>query len=164
MVLSSVRIGLTVLIAVMFATMAWTAMGFPELAGYFPLAVGVGGGGLAVGSLLFDLARWRKVGSAVGEDVGATAAVAEADDAGSAGRTFLRALYYLGWTIGYIALIWVVGVLVATPLFLALFLSIEAKVRWRWIILSSAIMVGFLHQVAEILSLYWPESLLGWFA
>lgn len=161
MVLSSVRVLLTALAAVAFAAMAWTSLDFPELGRYFPLAVGVGGAVLAVGSLLFDAVRWRKVGSAVGRDAGATASLGEADDVSEATQVFVRTLYYLAWMLGFIALIWLAGILLATPLFLVAFLSIEAGVRWRWILVSSGFMVVFLYQVAEIMTLYWPRNLLG---
>lgn len=163
MLLIRLRLGLTIAVAVLFAAMAWEATEFQTLARYFPQAITVAGGVFAVLSALFDVARILSPHRRASDDSGGSDALAmdveETGDNASFQRNVLRALYYLAWFIGYGVLISLVGILIASAIFLVLFLKIEAHAKWRLVLICTASMVVLLYLTASVLSLHWPTPL-----
>ena len=81
----------------------------------------------------------------------------EADDP----RAILRrAGIMVLWTLGYILGIWVVGLMAATAIFLVAFLFLEGRTGWKPPIIGTAIVLGGIAILAEMLNLAWPDYLL----
>ncbi|CEI82504.1 hypothetical protein J18TS1_29210 [Oceanobacillus oncorhynchi subsp. incaldanensis] len=73
----------------------------------------------------------------------------------------LQPLKYIGWVIGYLLLIFIGGLLLATVIFLFTFLIFESKMK----LLSAGISVVFVLICVSLLSsaldIYWPTNLIG---
>ena len=74
-----------------------------------------------------------------------------------------RAAKFFGWLIGLLLGIWLLGFFVTVPLFVLLYLKLEAKEGW---LLSLALTVGaliFLIGLFEqVLKTHWPLPLIPW--
>lgn len=120
--------GRLLLEVIVLAVAIWAfveALSFRPRAAYFPLAAsGIVVAGTTV-QLTIDLASLAKGRPVVrqGMDVESTVR-----DLG--GRGLLLALRYLGWFVGFIVALNAVGVFVAAMVFVAAFVTVEA--RWRW--------------------------------
>lgn len=145
---SASRLAFLAAVCILFAAAAWTAGGFPPRARIFPQVVAV--------TCLF---------------LGFLAAAR-----GFAGKGNLReerpgffldhlrsALPYLGWLAGYYAAICLLGLVLASGLFVAAFLAGEGEVAWYRSVVGGAIISGFLLGLGVLVGLDWPPGLLtGW--
>jgi beta-lactamase regulating signal transducer with metallopeptidase domain len=156
------RFGFDVLIIALFGATAYMSLDFRELAQYMPLYISLLALILAFTNLIVDLVRWRATGTAVGSDTIATAALREDDpeEAGEVRATFARVVRYLGWVLGYVLLIWVIGLVPATAVFLVAFLVIEARMRLVLIAIGTVLTLAALMGISELMNLFWPPSLL----
>lgn len=163
--LTRIRLGFDVAVLALFIGAAVEALDFRDRARYMPLYGSVFAAVLATGNLVVDVLRWRRLGTAVAGDALPTAAVTEddTDEGGTAGQALAGAAYYLGWVVGYIALIWVAGLIPATVVFLAGFLTFVARARWVLVVVGTATTVVALIAISEVMNLYWPSSLLTLF-
>ena len=81
---------------------------------------------------------------------------------------FLTILPYLLWLAAYYAVIYVIGMVAASGLFVFLFLLIEGKVKWYYALPAGLFILFFLIQMEDVMSLRWPRSIvdpiemLGW--
>lgn len=163
--MDNLKLGFGVFVLIVFSLAAYTSMGFHRLAMYFPFAVSVLGvvlSGAYVGTLV--LARIRGVtGKPVHADKdtvlgGTIEGTIEVPDAASEIR---KALPYLAWFIGYILLIALAGIVVASALFLAAFLYREARMRWWGVLISVVSTLVVLYTFSGVMRLYWPRNLFG---
>lgn len=159
------RLTLSLCIGCLFAYAAFEAVDFSRRARYMPLYVSVAGLGLTVLLVSLDLWRMRSVagrqtlrGRVAIEDLAAEDTFSVADEQ----HRFKRTAYYLGWMVAYVGTIAVVGLPVASSLFLGLFLWIEARMRLPGIALCIAGMLAGLLVLTHLMHLRWPASVIGW--
>jgi hypothetical protein len=161
----AIRLALGVAILAVFVFAAMEAMHYSRLARYMPLYVSAAGIVFSLLSIGVDLWRLRTARA-----LRTTAAIVAPEDFEAPGRLsqgeemqrIRLAMYYLLWVLGYVALIGIVGLPVATAIFLGLFLAIEARMR----ILGTAVGIGLvllaLLALTRLVNLRWPPSLIGW--
>lgn len=74
-----------------------------------------------------------------------------------------RAAKFFGWIIGLLLGIWLLGFFVTVPLFVFLYLKLEAKEGWLlsfW--LTAAALVFLIGIFEQILHTHWPQPLIPW--
>jgi hypothetical protein len=159
--MDNLKLGFGVALFVVFSLAAYTSMGFHRLAMYFPFAVSVLGvvlSGAYVGKLLFARIRGGTEISVHAATDTVLDGTMEVPDAVSEIR---KALPYLAWFIGYILLIALAGIVVASALFLAAFLYREARMRWWGVLISVVSTLVVLYTFSGVMRLYWPRNLFG---
>ncbi|MGD1879010.1 MAG: tripartite tricarboxylate transporter TctB family protein [Kiloniellaceae bacterium] len=159
------RLGFGVFILCIFAYAAFDAWDFSRRARYMPLYVSVAG--IVLTSLLITLDLWR-MRSTEGraalrtkvsiEDLAADDLFSPAEDR----QRFRTTAYYLGWMAGYAAAIGIVGLPLASALFLAGFLLVEARMRLPGVGLCVAGMLAGMFTLTHFMHLRWPPNLIGW--
>ncbi|MDV2686123.1 tripartite tricarboxylate transporter TctB family protein [Alkalihalophilus lindianensis] len=131
---------------VFFALFALEASTFSRLAQFFPYYISIAG---AVLSFIYTTIQIRELvkNKKVQEEL--------------ATLNMKRPLKYLAWLIGYVVLIYVLGIIVASILFLASFLYIESKFTVLKTAMSISIVVVGLLLFSNVMNLYWPNNLVG---
>jgi len=66
---------------------------------------------------------------------------------------------YALWFFGYLLVIWLVSLVLASGLFVAAFLWREAKARWWTALLSGVIVIGLVILAGNVFHIRWPASL-----
>lgn len=159
------RIAFDALVILIFAAVLIVSLKYKELASYAPLVVGGLGLLLSVGILAMDMRNHISRENdltpyAFYEDMGDVQE--KADSVSVAIPTASRlwgGLRYMAWYCSYALLIYVVGIYVATALFLGLFLIIEDG-SWRAALVGLASGILVISILGSALALEWPESLL----
>ena len=128
-----------------FAWMAWESLGFASQAQTYPRLMATA----AVILTLVELISYI-ISSRSEEDVPLSQTLS--------GR-FGGILPYLLWLLAYFAVIYVVGMVAASGLFVGLFLLREGEVKWYYAILAGLIVIGFLILMEDVMSLRWPRSI-----
>lgn len=134
---------------IMFCIMALEANTFADKAKFFPLFVALGAVFIALVSITLQtiqLIKSRKSNENKDEE-----------EAGETGEM----IKYVLWIIGYVALIYIIGFMPATILFLLAFLLVESKFRIITTIPLIVLVVGVLVVFSNIMNLYWPTGLLN---
>ncbi len=160
----NLELGFGAFIFVLFGLAAYTSFGFHRLAMYFPFAVSVIGlilSGVYVLKLVVTRRRVDAESSSSESGAGPVGPESTAEFSGDAVSEIRKALPYLAWFIGYILLISLVGVVVASALFLAAFLLREARMRWWGVLISVVSTLVILFAFSSVMRLYWPRNLLG---
>ena len=89
-----------------------------------------------------------------------------ADDLGLAKPVVARrAVTYLGWLLGFLALVALIGMLPTVFAFVVLYMRLEGDEKWRLTLTIAAGMTTFAFVVFErLLHLPWPQTVVGgWF-
>lgn len=178
------RFAFDIFVIAFFAYTAWEALDFRTLARYLPLTVSVLALILSILALIIDYRNWKRSGNVMLGEVSETAAMysgersetavseegsavpaaldeaADEDTADDPKLVLRRAGYMVLWTLGYIVGIWVLGLMAATALFLVAFLFLEGRTGWKPPIIGTAIVLGGIALLAEMLNLAWPDYLL----
>jgi hypothetical protein len=157
---TKLRFAFDVAIVFLFAGTAYVALDYQARARWMPLIISLLAIVLGVMNLGVDVFRYRKLGTAVGDEALETAALQEDDDVDTPGEAAKRVGRYLLWTVGYAAAIGVFGLMGATGLFLAGFLTVEAKVRPVLVVVSVVVVLGLLYVLSDFMNLQWPENLM----
>jgi len=134
-----------------------TARGWPMPARLFPLVTGITAFCFCVAQLAMDLFR-----SPGGEASAVPAVMDLPAERGLPGPVIARrAANIFGWLLGLLGAIWLVGFLLSVPLFIWLYLALQARARW-WICLGyTAIALVFLLGVFHYtLHIPWPEGII----
>jgi hypothetical protein len=150
------------LLLVIFGLASWQAREFQLGARLFPEYVGIAGVALCLVYLLRQAWRGSAVDSAA--EVNTADLGLEADDQTAAG--YFRALRVFGWIVIYYALIWLIGMMLATALFVPAFLRIGYRARWMASIALAAGLVVLIWVLHQALMLRWPPGVLSlpfWF-
>lgn len=157
------RLAFGVSLACLFAYTGYEALSFSRLARYLPLYVSVAGFGLALVVVASDLLRLRLEarGQARRAQESESAAVEGWDSSGEQPADFARAAYFFSWILGYVGLVALLGLPVASALFLALFLRLVARLSLLAIVAGVAGVLAALLLMTHFMSLRWPPSLLG---
>lgn len=158
------RIGLDIAVLCLFIYSAVEALSFSRLARYMPLYVSIGGIIASFGLLCIDLLRVR---ASDGLGVRWSAGIEDYEPVDSVSlevenEKLKITSYYLLWIIGYLALVAVVGLPVASVLFLVVFLRIDAQLSMLAILLSVIGLIVTLQMLAHFVDLRWPSNLMGW--
>ncbi|WP_158738036.1 tripartite tricarboxylate transporter TctB family protein [Alteribacillus sp. YIM 98480] len=132
-------------IFIVFVWAAITALTFSRLAQFFPLYVSVAGSILS-GFYLFSEIIKRFKQKEKGEKVRVP---------------IIRPCIYIAWVIGYILLIYLIGLLLASTIFLIAFLVVESKFAIFKALYSTGIAVGVIIVLSTLLNISWPQSLIG---
>lgn len=181
------RFAFDIFVIAFFSYTAWEALDFRTLARYLPLTVSVLALILSILALIIDYRNWKRSGNVMLGEVSETAAMYsgvrsetavseegsavpaamdeaaddDAEDEAEDPRAILRrAGYMVLWTLGYIVGIWVLGLMAATALFLVAFLFLEGRTGWKPPIIGTALVLGGIALLAEMLNLAWPDYLL----
>jgi hypothetical protein len=131
---------------VFFGWMAVEARRFQETASYFPLSIA------SVASILVIVAAVKQIVS-----------IRKGEKSEPFHEKFHFVLKYMLWVIGYVILIYLVGFILASVIYVSLFLFLEAKISFLKIICVTATMVVFIIVISHWLELTWPSNVLGLF-
>lgn len=152
-------LAISVVLAAAFVFLAAEAGAWDYRSALFPQAIGVAGLA-AVGALLVVLAISRRLpdrtpGSGVAD---------QPPESGSApppagNRDHVRAFRLLAWIGAVIGLSWLLGQMVAMPLFMLGFLRFEAGFRWLTASFAALLTGGFLYVVFDrVLTVTWLDG------
>jgi hypothetical protein len=177
-----IRFGFSVLLLLLFTYTAYESWGFVPLARYLPFSASVVAIGMMIFSISVDIATFRRTGRVSADDVSSTSSMAVAveqedalhaaeegtgaavDEAFKGPKTQADAIrgsfFVFLWILGYVVGIAVVGLLLATTLYLVLYLWREAKASWRLNIIGNLSILLLLNIMREALNLQWPPYLL----
>ena len=73
-----------------------------------------------------------------------------------------RAVNIFGWIFGLFLSIWIIGFILSVPLFLLLYLSVQAGESWKISVSYTVVMLVFMVGVFEmVLHIPWPEGLIN---
>lgn len=161
--LTLMRLAFSVVWIVVFTYTLIASQDFPGLSGVFPTGISAGGLLLALATLVLDVRRWRREGRAIVHDRVGTASTAALAGDGDERQGVIIALKRSGrytlWLVLYLVLIWLVSVVAASGLFIAVFLLVEARGNWKLALAGPVLVVLFLLGLAEGMNLVWPPSL-----
>ena len=73
----------------------------------------------------------------------------------------LKPLRYIAWVLAYLLLIYVFGFIIATAVFLFVFLIYESRMKVMQSLLSMAITLVVVTYLSAAINIEWPASLLG---
>lgn len=158
------RIGFDVTVLAVFTYAMLEATSFSRVARYMPLYVSVAGMAASLLLLLLDLRRalvTRGAGvrwSAGIEDYESVDTIDLANENAKLRRTG----FYLLWVFGYVGLVALIGLPIASVLFLAVFLRLDARMGWIGTGLSVVGLVIALLLLAHFVALRWPTNVMGW--
>lgn len=162
-------LGLAAAMFVLFLFGFIEALNFPRSAGYFPLGV-TGAGLLASGAfVVVGLTKSRKpqpVGVRVGAEEGSPvvepdrtrASEPDAAPDPSAEMTWPSAIGWILWAGLYVALLWLLGMILATLIFLVVSLRWFGKPPWWGYVVAGGLVV-LLWCVSAIFALEWPQGI-----
>ena len=158
-------IWLTVLVLAICVGAFIIALGFvPATTRYFPVGVSA----VCIVIALFDIVRrvlLSKQTPAAGSAAGLPSNDQEVHSQGefineSADAPPATILKYAAWFFGYLGVIWLISIVVASGVFVALFLRIEAGTRWWTAALAGIIVLSCVVLAGEAFHIRWPSSLL----
>lgn len=143
--------GLLALLA-LFGSAVVGSLGFPPRARIYPLFVG------GLGVLLGLVALLAFARTTPEEDAG-TAELQAVESEGLA-VAFRRIVPYLLWLLALFSLIRLVGLVLASGVFVAVFLRQEGRVGWPAALAGLVGVCGFLAGVGRLFGLHWPVSVI----
>lgn len=152
------RVGLCALMLAASVLYTWEARSFHPLAMYAPLAAG------AVATALMVLAVIRETVRMVRNrrgDVRSYGTTAEATDDALTVRVLGISAIYLGVLVAYVAATFVIGMVIASVVVLALLLHLDAKATPRFTAVSVLSLLLAFYVFGTFAELQWPEGLLG---
>lgn len=158
-VVTKMRFTFTVLIILVFLYAANIADDFARQARIFPLMVSLFGALFATISLISDIRRYRREGTAVGDDAPSTSSTAAYEPGTPIGYVFARALRYLTWCAVLLLLMYVIGVKAGAMLFVTAFLLIESSLRRIFIPIAPVAVYVLLTVLQNAVNLRWPRSI-----
>jgi hypothetical protein len=141
---------------VVFTAVVGGSLGFPPRARIYPLFVG------GLGVLLSLAGLWAMVREGPAEpgarEMPGGTGHAPGTEADSLRVAFGRIAPYLVWLLGYFVLIRMIGLVLASGIFVALFLRREGGVAWGPAFGALVAVCAFLVAVGSLFGLHWPLS------
>lgn len=122
------------------------ALTFSKLAQFFPLYISVAGSVLTLIYLIIELIVFFRMRSAEGQQIKIS---------------LTKPLRYIGWILIYLVLIYIGGLLLATGIFLSIFLIVESKLTYIQTGISVIVVLVGVSVLSSALNIYWPSNLLG---
>ncbi|MBS3976740.1 MAG: tripartite tricarboxylate transporter TctB family protein [Syntrophomonadaceae bacterium] len=144
------QIMFTVAILLVFLWTAWEALGFAKQARFLPLYVSLVAIPLVIAQLFLEIKNKATNDSSANS----------AEDFNALKERMPALLVYMGWVLGYVLLIYLLGFLVATGIFLFAFLKRESGMTLVQTITGVVITLGFIVFFGRVLHMYWPEGIL----
>ncbi|MET3699861.1 tripartite tricarboxylate transporter TctB family protein [Bacillus oleivorans] len=138
----------SVFLFLLFSYGALESSSFSKLAKFFPLYIAIAGVVLTLILVIVNIVKVVKEKEKKADQSG--------DQTGEKEGSNLK---YMLWIIGYVFLIWLIGFLAATTLFLILFLHIESKFKTLYIALSLVLTHGVIFVFSNAINLYWPAGI-----
>jgi hypothetical protein len=137
-------------IFLLFSWMAWEALNFKELARFFPQYIAIGAAILAFIDIFIKIRKLLK----------------GKQDHDPLHENMAAVVKYIVWIISYLIMIYLVGLVLATAIFLTVFLTVEAKLGLIKTGISVGVVLIVIMVFGDVMKLYWPRSLLksflGW--
>lgn len=158
-VVTRMRFTFTIFVIVVLGLAAIEAQDFSRQARLFPFQVAMLGLLVAVLSLLSDIRRYRRDGTAVGKDAPATSSTAAYEPGAPIGYVFARALRYLTWCGVLLLMMYLIGMKAAAMLFIFAFLWIESSLKRVYIPIAPVAIYILLTVLQNAVNLRWPPSL-----
>ena len=88
--------------------------------------------------------------------------IVEVNEGLTNGEIIRRALRFGGWLLAFLAGMATIGIIPTIPLFIVAFMRIEARERWKLVLMMTAGMTLFVFVVFDqLLALAWPQTFLG---
>jgi hypothetical protein len=116
----------------------------------FPRVIGVPALGLCMAVLVMSIRRGRQQKSAIEK---------KADSEFS--RSVKIAIVLFAWIIGFIILIWTLGIIAAMFVYVLSYMRVQGKYRWLSSTITAACVSGFVYLVFNVIfRIAWPESLI----
>jgi hypothetical protein len=70
------------------------------------------------------------------------------------------AVVLFAWIIGFILLIWTIGINIAIPIYVLSYMKVQGKYRWLSSTITAAAVSGFVYLVFNVIfRIAWPDSL-----
>ena len=145
-------------VGLLFTLAAWNAGSFPMKARVFPQVVACAAIVLVVVELLRRFITLRRARSPRDSQVDQDLLVEERP---TFTDQFVAGLPYLAWIGGFYLLIYLAGFLVASGVFVFLFLTFVGKMRWYAAGGTALSLILVLLFLRSVMSLTWPSGLLG---
>lgn len=136
----------SIFIFIIFCFAAWKSLSFAELARFFPLYISVAGAVLTLVHII--ISSINIVRNKQDEKSG------KLEELGSVFK-------YIVWVIGYIILIFVIGFLPATVVFLFAFLLKESKFGIIKTVIGVALTMSIILLFSNLMNLYWPTGIIN---
>lgn len=181
---TKMRFAFQLFLLALFAYTGWQALDFASLARYLPLTVSILAFITMLVGLVTDVWAYRRTGVVAAGEVPETAAmhgaekaeltlqkkaeakhgtvedVAQEADVDHPLAVARRSLEMFGWILGYVAGIWVLGVMAATAIFLLTYLWFQARAGWKLSVFGTVLVLAGLTVMRIALNLEWPDYLL----
>lgn len=151
------RIGLLAFFVSVCVLYLRQAMEFRQLAAWAPLFAG------SVALLIFgtaflrDFMRARSARLGAANVYGRTLEFAAEDII--TGETVRAMWRYLAWLLGLLGLVVALGLAIAGPLFIGLFLRLDARLSWRFTVTAMAMVIVILWFFGNVIGFIWPRSI-----
>lgn len=159
---------LTLLILLLFFGGVFTGREWELRARLFPWVIGIPALFLCVAQLAMDLFQAKRSDN---PDIAAGFMDLPVDRGVPVSVVIRRAVNIFGWIIGFYATIWLVGFIPSVPLFVLLYLLIQAREKfWVSLLYTGAVLVFLIGVFHLVLHIPWPpgvipapqELILGW--
>lgn len=146
----------TLFLFVIFTWAAIEANNFSDLASFFPLFTAIIAANLAlVSSIIQAINIYRVKKGTLTESEQEEEAVELQSEEASLGTIF----YYVGWVAGYVLIIYLFGLLIATAVFLIAFFIIESRFKIWKTLLFTAVVITLIISFGNLMNLYWPTGI-----
>jgi len=158
----------TLLILLIFFGGVFTARQWQFQARLFPWTIGIPALLLCIAQLAMDL--FRTTESDDPDDVSGLMDL-PVDRGIPVSVVVRRAVNSFGWIIGFMLVIWLIGFIISVPLFVLLYLLIQAREKlWVSLVYTGAMLIFLLGVFHQVLHIPWPpgvfpgpqEMILGW--
>ncbi|WP_082235498.1 tripartite tricarboxylate transporter TctB family protein [Halobacillus massiliensis] len=139
----SLNIIFTFFIFIVFIWAAVTALTFSRLAQFFPLYVSIAGSIVSGIYLVMEVLKIMK----------------QKDKSSHSKVLIIKPIVYIGWIIGYVFTIFLVGLFIASAIYLITFLLIESKFTFFKALYSTGIALVIISVISNLLNIAWPQSI-----
>ncbi len=146
----------TLLILLIFFGGVFTARQWQFQARLFPWTIGIPALLLCVAQLAMDL--FRTTESDNSDDVSGLMDL-PVDRGIPVSVVVRRAVNSFGWVIGFMLVIWIIGFIISVPLFVLLYLLIQAREKlWVSLVYTGAMLIFLLGVFHQVLHIPWPPG------
>ncbi|MEE9551285.1 MAG: tripartite tricarboxylate transporter TctB family protein [Candidatus Binatia bacterium] len=146
----------TLLILLIFFGGVFTARQWQFQARLFPWTIGIPALLLCIAQLAMDL--FRTTESDNSDDVSGLMDL-PVDRSVPVSVVVHRAVNSFGWVIGFMLVIWLIGFIISVPLFVLLYLLIQAREKlWVSLVYTGAMLIFLLGVFHQVLHIPWPPG------
>ncbi len=146
----------TLLILLIFFGGVFTARQWQFQARLFPWTIGIPALLLCIAQLAMDL--FRTTESDNSDDVSGLMDL-PVDRGIPVSVVVRRAVNSFGWVIGFMLVIWIIGFIISVPLFVLLYLLIQAREKlWVSLVYTGAMLIFLLGVFHQVLHIPWPPG------